>query len=126
MASWSGLWNDEHGEDHALLVDKTSIRKRASLLFRQRGAGVLKELMLTLNGAAAGSTALLTRTRVEAKVGLTEELGGVVDIETVDLVNRVTTAADKSDIDTVLSESREPSSYPTDPSGNAGGGKLGY
>ncbi len=124
MVTYSGLWNGEHGEDHSLLINKSSLRKRVSLLFRQRGNAVLKELMLTLNGASAGSTALAQRTCVEAIAMLGTDSGGVQSIETVDLVNRVTTAADKADIDSVLVESREPT-YPTDASGNGGGAKVG-
>lgn len=126
MPAWSGLWN-EFGEatGHSLLVNKSSLRKRLSLLFRQRGNAVLKELMLELNGAAAGDAALAQRTRVTATQQLTLlGNGGAVDIETVDLVNRNTTAADATDIASVLSEVKT-RALQADISGNGGGGKLG-
>ena len=127
MATYSGLFDGEHGAPYALLIDKSSLRKRLSLLFRQRGNGVLKEKLITLLAdSTPASTAELTRTRVEAKQGLDNSLGGAVDIETVNLINTAVTAGDVTDIELILNETRVPSSYPTDPSGNTGGGKLGY
>ena len=57
MAAWSGLWDDIGGAPHSLLVDKTSLGKRISRLMRQHGDTVDREIMATLNGTAAGSTA---------------------------------------------------------------------
>lgn len=125
MPQWGGLWDNEHGATHSLLINQSSLRKRLSLIFRQRGNTVLKELMLTLNGAVAGSTAQATHTRVQSKDGLNNDLGGKVTIETANRINRVTTAADKTDIDSILTETRIPT-YPVEKSGNSGGGKLGF
>lgn len=126
MAVYSGLFNGIHGEDYALLVNKSSLRKRLSLLFRQRGNGVLKEKLLTLLAdSTPASTASLTRTRVQARQGLSANLGGVVPIESASLINTAVVAGDVTDMNSILNETRIPT-YPTDPSGNTGGGKAGY
>lgn len=129
MTAYSGLWNGVHGENHALLSgENTSIKQDIRRIMRRQGARKLKELMLTLNGASAGSAALATYARVEAVQGLGSitNLGGVREIETVTVVNRNTASADKTMIDGVINDQTKPSSYPTDASGNGGGGKLGF
>jgi hypothetical protein len=126
MAAWSGLWNDIGGADYALLVDKTSLGKRVARLLRQHGDTVDRELMLTLNGTVAGSTALAQRNKVQhvAQPGSGADYGGQRTIETVDKINRATTAADKTALDAIYAESRT-QAYTADLSGNGGGGKLG-
>lgn len=132
MASYSGLYDGVHGSPHALLADTVAIGNNATQLARvlarrPYGRGKLRELMLTLNGAAAGSSAVDTHKRVD----WTPELdgvagGGLVTIETFTNVSRVTTADDKSDIDRALALTSRPTTYVTERSGNSGGGKLGY
>jgi hypothetical protein len=126
--AWQGLYSDQLGTDYAFKVGKVggSLRKRVSRLFHTRSLAVMKELMLTLNGAASGEEAGTNYTRVKHLQGLTNELGGKRAIETITLLNRVTTAADESDIDAMLTLNYQPSPYPADLSGNGGGGKLGY
>lgn len=87
-----------------------------------------QKVLRALVGAAAGGAALATRSRVVAKQALNDpaDIGGVVSIETVNLVNRVTTAADVTYIDSVLDKLTAPSPYAADTSGNGGGGKLGF
>jgi hypothetical protein len=80
--------------------------------------------METLNGAAAGQAALSTFKRVQARNG-DDTLGGVRTVETRSIVNRVTSAGDKTVIDNILKGTSKPT-YPTEKSGNSGGGKLGF
>lgn len=128
MAAYSGLFDGEGGSPHALLTNKTgNAETMVARLLANRGYGraSLRELMLTLNGAAAGSTALVNRKRVQATANLSQNVqGGLRTIETIDVINRVTTAADKTNIDGALALSSQPT-YATDLSGNGGGGKLG-
>lgn len=70
-------------------------------------------LMKALNGAAAGGTAAISRKRVVAS---TTEQGGVRPMETFYDVNRATTAADETAIDTVLT----PTSRIATPTNKAG------
>lgn len=130
MPSYSGLYDGVYGQPHSLLADTIEIgnaRTQVARILAKRpyGRGVLRELMLTLNGAAAGSAALDTHKRVKWTPDLEGVTGGgLVELETFTGLNRVTVAGDKTDIDTMLTLSSKPT-YVADASGNGGGGKLG-
>lgn len=79
-------------------------------------------LMRTLLGAAAGSTATKTKAQVQAVQG--GNLTGVQTIETINLVNRATTAADLTAFQALLDRDVKPATYIEDASGNGGGGKF--
>jgi len=81
------------------------------------------QLMYTLLGAAPGTTATRTMTRVQGQIGAP---GGLQTIETVTLVNRATTAADLAAFQALMRRVPGPPSYPADLSGNGGGGKQQY
>jgi hypothetical protein len=129
--SYSGLWNNEYGEDHALLANRTgNQRTRAARVFanKQGAQAAEAEIVRTLNGAATGSTALQTEKRIADQSNadsLDNNNGGVRQIDTITNVNRVTTSADQSTIDDYLSLDSKPT-YVADAAGNGGGGKLGY
>lgn len=89
-----GFW-PENGVNTLSTAHTTSaLRRRASQALGKKQTYALRELMITLNGAAAGSAASATQTRIAAA----EELGGVRTIETETLVSRNTTAGDATDI----------------------------
>ena len=129
--AYSNFWNDSY----SLLVAKPSARKRLHrFALNTRSMRKQKELMLTLNGAAAGSAAADSYSRVQharangyAGQGAANG-GGLVSIETVTIVAANTAAADKTDIDTMLTTEgkSQVATYPTDASGNGGGGKLSH
>jgi hypothetical protein len=129
--SYSGLWNNEYGEDHALLTNRTgNQRTRAARVFanKQGAQAAEAEIVRTLNGAATGSTALQTEKRIANQSNadsLDNNNGGVRQIDTITNVNRVTTSADQNTIDDYLSLDSKPT-YVADAAGNGGGGKLGY
>lgn len=131
MPTWSGLWEGVHNQAHALTGAQENIKRRLSRILEKPGARELQELMLTLNGATAGSAALATYKRVEAAVDRTTAVvgGGSRTIETVTVVNRNTAAADKTEIDTILNDSFAVSSYPNSGDGRtqigASGGMAG-
>ena len=102
--------------------------KQISSYLRRPANRVLRRLILTLLGAASGSNAQETRTRVFARQAQTDPslLGGAVTIETVNLINRVTTATDITNITALLNRVPAPSSYAVDVAGNGGGGRLGF
>lgn len=126
MPAWSGLWDGVHGQAHSLITRHTGSMSRITHEMRKPGMRKLKELMLTLNGVAPGATALATYPRVEAQAdpGNPAVGGGEVPIETVTVINRVTATADKTLITEMLELDAQPA-YPTDASGNGGGGKVG-
>ncbi len=127
MPAWSGLFDNEFSDGpHALQVGIVPLRRKFTRVMRRKSMKVINELMQTLNGVVAGSTALAQHVRVQGAAVLQTDAGGVRPIETVDLVNRATVAADQTMINAALTEQRDPATYPVDASGNGGGGKLGY
>ena len=132
MPSYSGLYDGVHGSPHSLLSDTVKIGNAETqvarlLSKRPYGRAKLRELMLTLNGAVAGSAASASHKRVKwtpDRTGVTG--GGAIATETFTAVGRNTTADDKSDIDRMLSLASQPTTYVADSSGVGGGGKLGY
>ena len=129
MPPFSGLFDNEFSDGpHTLQFNRSSVRRNISRLFRKVGVAKLRELMLELTGTAAGASALATRTRIVAPAD-SDDIGGVRLTEVIDKVNRVTAAADETDIDTKVLVSLSaiaPASYPVDASGNGGGGKGGF
>lgn len=101
--------------------------KLAALLRRNANRKWMRNL-LTLIGATAGSTATENRAQVKgiAAAGDPETGGGLVDIETVALINRATTAADVTNLKAVFNRTPAPTSYPADVAGVGGGGKVGF
>jgi hypothetical protein len=81
---------------------------------------VLRRLLQTLTGAAPGATATQTKKQVKWDQG---SPGGVIPIETVTLINRATTAADVTALNSLFFRLPFPATYPADLSGNGGGGK---
>lgn len=88
---------------------------------------VLRRLLIALLGVAPGATATENRSRVAASQSTfsPNDNGGLVPIETVAVISRVTTANDVANTVNVISRSYVPT-YAVDVGGNAGGGKLGY
>lgn len=95
---------------------------RIAVMLRNGGMSlVLRKIMTTLNGVVPGTTATQTKKQVQHVTG---SPGGVVPIETINLINRATTAADVTAFTALFNRVQYPASYPADVSGNGGGGKL--
>lgn len=88
----------------------------------RNGGGTIAStrLLYTLLGQAPGSNAAQTKKQVKWESG---SPGGIIPIETINIVNRATNAADLVAFQALLSRVVQPSSYPADISGNGGGGK---
>lgn len=131
MPSYSGLWNNEYGEDHSLLGSTANIgntRTALSRVFAGRlyGRGALREVLSTLVSGDVGDAAATGHKRVQAERNLEDNVqGGARTIETHYAVNRNTTAADVTELDAALNQSPAPN-YVGDSAGNGGGGKLGW
>lgn len=87
-----------HGLTLSSAHTTSAIKRRVSQLLSKHQTFGLREIIETLNGAAAGSTAAKTL----SKISNANDLGGVRAIETETFVNRATTAADKTDINADL------------------------
>jgi hypothetical protein len=90
----------------------------------------VQALFLALLGAVAGGTATATRPMIVGSPLSADsngaQGGGVVPIQTVSVINRVTTAADVNNLKTLVNFTRAPSTYAPDGSGTGGGSKLGW
>jgi hypothetical protein len=104
---------------------------RIAALLSRSDMRALRAAWLALTGAAAGETATATYERIEAPATTPTQigdLGGNRPIETIEAINRATTAADEAYIedlldDDLLARSLTPASYPT-VVGSGGGGKI--
>ncbi len=119
MGAWSGLFDDVQIGGHSLIASRNTLKTRLSRVFRRNGARELKEKMLTLNGATAGSAMSATHVKVQAEA-LPGEIsgGGVRTIETVTDATGNTTAAHKTEIDDILNADNKPV-YVADLAGHA-------
>lgn len=90
----AGFW----GDNYSLLSGKNPIRHKGKQLMNRRSQKKDKELIDTLLGIAPGQAALKTEKRIKAKTEDGLSLGGVVEIETVSIVDRVSTSADVTDL----------------------------
>jgi hypothetical protein len=94
---------------------------RLAKMFRNGGKTlVLRRLMFALLGNTPGTVAAETKKQIKWEQG---SPGGLIPIETVTLVNRVTTVADVNAAQALLYRSVFPANYAVDASGNGGGGK---
>ena len=143
MANYSGLFESVHGDNYELLSKKSPNRYHLNRLLKKRDLRELGEVMFTLFGASAGSSASKTLARVQAVSNTaSNEQGGVRTIESINEVGLVldsdkddasaetarnTTAADVTTLTGIFDggteHNRAPATYPTDASGNGGGGK---
>lgn len=123
ITSKAGFWADNY---QTLIGSARNLRRNVARLFRGIGSQGQAELLETLIGAAAGSTAARTITQVQHN----ESPGGVGSaqgaVETRTLVNRATTSDDETNFEEMVTAGTKtrPASYAADLSGNGGGGKL--
>lgn len=112
----SGFWNDAY----SFIDGRAPIERGIARRFNKRGMRDVRELMLELLGVAPGAAALEQFKRVTSGTAFSlTAFGGARTIETVDLVNRVTAAADDTTISArVLAYNSQPASWPVNKDGN--------
>ena len=88
----------------------------------RNGGGTIAStrILYTLLGAAVGANATQTKKQIKWEAG---SPGGLIPIETINIVNRATNANDLVAWQTLVTRVVQPSTYPPDLSGNGGGGK---
>lgn len=126
ISGFSGLF-DTIEATGLTIYGTRNVERHITRMFKHRGLASQKELMLTLLGTAAGSTANASRTRLQYTDVVPGEpvvLGGVRPIEAESQVNRVTTADDIADLNALLTNAFT-GALVADLSGNGGGGKVG-
>lgn len=85
-----GFWPTNGVTSLTQINGKGAARRKAAQSLSQKGTYGLRELMRTLDGAVAGSTATKTYKRIVAST----ELGGARAVETETLVGRATVVGD--------------------------------
>lgn len=75
------------------VTGRSAFRRRVAQWMSKKAMYAMREDLRTLDGAVAGTVATKTYTQVQPSV----ELGGKRIIETVNLINRATTAQDVTD-----------------------------
>lgn len=131
VTGYSGLVNGHHGlNEYDLLssnVATGNVGTRIARLLAKRlyGYGAKAEVLRTLVEGNVGDTAVSSHKRVKAESTLEADLNGARPIETVEHINRATTAEDIAQLIKELTLSSQPASYVADRSGNGGGGKVG-
>lgn len=127
MPAYSGLWDKQGWGSYALTGSRSRLKRMIARVNETHAGRATQAIMTALNGTAAGGTASASYKRVgHASTPLAvAALGGVRTIDTVTVINRVTTAADESDVDLIINDKFAPSSYPADRSGRGVGGMAG-
>ena len=87
------------GEAYSPQRESSKMSRSIARMLSRRGQGRIQELMLTLNGAAAGSAAAASYPQIAAPTGSPVDPGGKAVIETVTQITGNTTAAQKTEID---------------------------
>ena len=136
MPAYSGLWNGVNAENYSLQVGRSPNFRRISQALRRRSLTVLREVIDTVsNGSSINGAAAVTFKRAagDPNPGSSPSHGGKRTIETVTQVNAATTVGtgtltapnvSAAQIDGLVDYKSFPATYPTDASGNGGGGKL--
>ena len=152
MAMSSGFWENYGGPDgvdgatYSLLSKKSPNRYHLTRILRTRGMKPYSEVAKTLlDDSTPASTASVTISQVDAVADVTQNAqGGVRGVTANQIIDgslvpdvstsgadtaRAVAAADVTEVQKDLYGgtyvSRSPSTYPTDKSGNGGGGKVG-
>lgn len=123
--AWSGLWNGVYQENHAL-IGVPSVRRRVGRALRGMSSKFYNEIVRTFVTDDVGSAAAASHTRIAAQnpndIGTS---GGVRTVETVTDISRNLAAADETKLLADIDNDHTPT-FPTEKSGNSGGGKLGF
>jgi hypothetical protein len=135
VASWTG-WSPTLGPTSSVVgstsgqlqFNNSPIVYRLQNTFRRTQSRPLDKVWRALTGVVAGSNATVNRERVKGVQAYLDPsaIGGLVQMELQSVINRNTTAADVTYIQTILDKITAPSPYVADSSGNGGGSKLGF
>jgi len=124
----SGFWNDIGGSGAGYVMQSgvTPVKGALKRLFRRSGLRDFDALTAALTGAVAGGTATATSSQVAAQTNSPVQIGDLVGnrtISTYTFVNRVTTGADETAIDNLLTARTRPA-FPADLANNGATGKA--
>jgi hypothetical protein len=128
MPAWSGLFNDVHSENYALLVDKPMGYRQVAQALRKRGMTEIREVIDTVvSTTSINGAAVVQYERIAGQTnsaGNAPGGGGVVSNENVvkHAASSTVSAAEASAVDGMVDYSKRPSAAQyVDASGNGGG-----
>lgn len=131
-ATMSNAGANVPGNAGALQSGESFIADKLSRLMRRPQYRAQRRLLRVLVGAAPGATAVENRGQVFGQQAIPDyaKLGGLVTIVSTPQVGsttagRASVAADATRLNAMIDRVVKPSSYPTELSGNGGGGKAG-
>lgn len=118
-----GLFGDVAGLSSLTQISgRASGRRKIAQEFESHALYPIRQVLSTLIGTAAGSTATKTFGQID---GSTAELGGKRVINTVNLVNRATTAGDVTEVTADFLTLYTRTSFGASPPANKDGSPLG-
>lgn len=120
-ATIKGGFYEQYGSSLTQISTTSANKKMAAKALARKGMMALREKMETLNGAAAGSAASKTLSRIAAA----EELGGVRTVETETLVSANTVAGDVTEINEDILALSTRTTFGSSPVANGDGNPLG-
>jgi hypothetical protein len=116
-----GFWESNGVGSLASVSGENGLRSEIEAALNRQGTHKLRAILQALATSGPGTPAIKTRTRVAATV----ELGGLRPIETITLINRNTTPADASEVQTDLLQQSTNSSFGANPPPNLDRNPLG-
>lgn len=126
MPAWSGLYDSVHPGGYSLYNNIPNPARRLRKAVRGMGAIKLKKTLRTFVTDDVGTTISGSHSRVIAGTPFdAPSNGGKRTVETVTDINRAATAEDETALLKEIDNSHTPT-FPTEKSGNSGGGKLGF
>lgn len=118
-----GLFGDVAGlTSLTQIAGRSSARLNTAKALGSQALYPVRQILRTLDGAAAGSTATKTWPQIDAS---TSELGGKRIVNTINLVNRATTAADVTETLADLLSLSTRTTFGASPITNKDGSPLG-
>jgi hypothetical protein len=88
-----GFWETNLVPSLTPISGKNALRRMVAIWISRKGTFAMREDLRTLDGAVAGTTA----TKTYVQITNNTELGGRRTVETINLINRATTAQDVTD-----------------------------
>ena len=113
MASYSGLWNGVHNENHALSGSEATLLRQVGKLIKKKGFQAIAEKARELNGIAVGTTPVtsVTYNRVPAStLGPSEAVkqGGLITAETATLLSGTGDTDEQTEVANLFAYSSSP------------------
>lgn len=124
MPAWSGLYDSVHGVPYST-IGVVNPQRRLRRALKGLVALKTKRILRTFVTGDVGSTATQTHSRIHYPSLVNPSLGGKRSVETVTDINRALVAADQTSMLADIDGVHTPT-FPTERSGNSGGGKLGF